>query len=212
MFLSLFLSVANCLLEKVPPSHSVSSYIMGDTNTVHFIKSQVMELVNSSFSPIEDESVITRLIVYRGEPSRNNVFYKDDKTSEENSFFFTTSSREPYHVVLEVLSDEEDRHLGIDYKIFSGEANRPNIVSNNDVEVSKAENLVERVLDFVRKNITIQSMDEEDEAVYKKLYEEIMRKALYVLILKISATIFTMYYSNKKTKSFYASQGLGTDK
>lgn len=211
MLLTLF-SLSSCLLEKVPSSNSVSSYVMGDTNTVHLIQSQIKELVNSSFSPVDDESIITRLTVYRGELNKHNVFYRDEKTSEENSFFFTTSSREPYHIVLDILNEDEDRHLGLDYKIFSGESNRPNIVSNNDVEVSKAENLVERVLEFVRKNITIQNMDEEDELVYKRLYEEIMRKAVYVLILKISATVFTMYYSNKKTKSFYASQGLGVDK
>lgn len=211
MFFNLLFPV-NCLLEKIPSSNTISSYVMGDVNTVHLIQSQINELVNFSFSPVEDESVTTRLTVYRGEPSRNNLFYKDEKTSEQNSFFFTTASREPYHIILEIISDEEDRHLGMDYKIFSGEANRPTIVSNNDVEVSKAENLVERVLEFVKKNISVQSMDEEDEVIYKRLYEEVMRKAVYVLILKISATIFTMYYSNKKTKSFYASQGLGTDK
>ncbi|KAM0679456.1 hypothetical protein GINT2_002298 [Glugoides intestinalis] len=214
MFL-LFFQLATCLVEKLTAENEYKSvsYVLSDANTVHFIQSEVKERIgNSSFLPVGDDMVLTRISVYKKDGelgNKHSLLYQDEKSSEKNTFFFTTPSRDIYYIVLEVIfdSDDEKLNLGIDYKIYPGEANRPGIVSANDVEVSKAENLIENVLDFVRKNISIQNMDESDDHVYKKLYEEIMRKSVYVFILKILATGFTLYYANKKTKSFYANQG-----
>lgn len=211
----LFFQLATCLIEKlsVENEYKSVSYVISDANTVHFVQSEVKERIgNSSFLPVGDDMVLTRISVYKkdGEVgSKHALLYQDEKSSEKNTFFFTTPTRDIYYVVLELIFDSEDEklNLGIDYKIYPGEANRPSIVSANDVEVSKAENLIENVLTFVKKNISMQSLDESDDNVYKKLYEEIMRKSVYVFLLKIIATGFTLYYANKKTKSFYASQG-----
>lgn len=214
----LLFGLASCLIEELHPknNYGVWSYVLSEANTVHFIQSEAKERIGNSFQTANDRSLYTRVKVYKGEPNNPKaLLYQDEKSSEMNTFFFTTPERDSYYILLELVTEDEDntkKNLGLDVKVFSGEANRPGIVSTNDVEVSRAENLIERVLEFVKQNIAIQGMDEEDELVYKRLYEKIMKKVVYVLFLKIVATIFTMYYSNKKTKSFYASQGLGSDK
>lgn len=217
MFFFLFPIIAFCLVEKLTPEedYTFESYVVSDKNTVHFIQSELHERFRGSFHPVSDKAFSTEIKVFEGDSGNEvSVVHNDEKKSQVNTFFFTASNRDTYYIFLKVLvkDREVDKELGMNVKIFSGEANRPNIVSNNDVEVSRAENMVGKVLEFVKHNIFIQEMDEEGEQVYKKLYEEIMRKVVYVLILKISATVFTMYYSNRKTKSFYASQGLGVDK
>lgn len=213
LFVTLF-SFASCLVEKLTEQnkHRVVSYILGEPNTVHFVQTQLQDLTNKSFRLFGEDEAFTRMTVYRGElDNPKHLFNSDEKSGETNTFFFTTNSREDYFIVFELVQPEDldGMHVGLDYKIFSGDANKPSIVSNNDVEVYRAEGAIDRVLEFVKKNFTIQEIDEEQEQFYRALYEEIIRKACYLIILKMISTGATLYYTNKKTKSFYAQQGLG---
>lgn len=208
-FLLIF-SLVSSFVEKLTPESNYKKwcYILSDTNTVHFIQTNVVEFIGKSMRPLSDQSLQTRIKVYQNDPNNEKyLIYQDEKLAESNTYFFTTPGKDTYHILLEILMDEDSPYinLGMETKIFSGEANRPGIVSTNDVEVSRAENLIERALAFVKQNIAIQGLDEEEGMVYKGLYETIMKKVVFVLVLKMVATIFLMYYSNKKTKSFYAS-------
>lgn len=218
MFL-LFLSVAYGFLERLTPKNSftASTYIVSDPNTVHFVQTELRELLGSSFSNHPPDYIKTTMTVYRGDPNAGGtLLYDDIKASDTNTFFFTTPFKDHYHIIFSATTEDghppAEHSLGIDTKIYSGEANRPGIVSNNDVEVSKAESLIERVLSFVKQNIKVQETEEEGVTKSKALYEGIMKKVLFVLLLKICATGLTMYYSSRKTKSFYASQGFVADK
>lgn len=213
LFILLF-SFAGCLVEKLTHNkhYSAITYILGEPNTAHFVQTQLKDLTSSSFRTFGDDEAYTRMSVYKGMvESKETMLISDEKSGETNTFFFTTPSRDDYMIVFELVQPEdlEEMQAGLDYKIFSGDANKPAIVSNNDVEVYKAENAIDRVFDFVKKNFIIQEMDEEQEQFYRTLYEEIIRKACYLIVLKIVATGVTLYYTSKKTKSFYAQQGLG---
>lgn len=214
MLFSFLFPFVNCLVEKLTAQNEyrVSTYIIGESNTVHFIQTQLKDLTNNSFRNMGDEEAYIRINIYKGDVSnKNNILLSDEKTGEVNTFFFTTPTRDDYHIVFEMMQPEdfEGLHLGLDYKIYSGDAHKPSIVSNNDVEVYRAESAIDRVFDFIKKSFTIQEQDEEQEVLYRALYEEIMKKACYLIVLKIIATGVTLFYTNKKTKSFYAQQGLG---
>ena len=214
MLFLLFIPFINCLVERLGSQndHKIISYILGETNTVHFIQTQVKDISNNALRTMGEDETFLRISVYRGElDNKNKLFFSDEKSNDVNTFFFTTSSREDYYIVFELVHPEdlEGLHIGLDYKIYSGDAHKPSIISNNDVEVYRAENAIDRVFEFVKKNFTIQEQDEEQEAFYKTLYEEIIKKACFLILLKIAATGVALYYTNKKTKSFYIEQGLG---
>lgn len=219
MFL-FFLAFASCFLERMTSktNFSVTNYIFSDQNTVHFIQTELKEFFGSSVTARPAQGFKTMITVYKGDPATGgSVFHNDVKSGETNSFFFTTPNRDQYFIVFSAVTDdllepEPSTSLGVDIKIYSGEANMPKIVSTNDVEVIKAENLIEKVLNFIKQNIRIQEIEEEDDASSRKIYERIMMKVLFVLLLKIAGTGLTMYYSSRKTKSFYASQGFVADK
>lgn len=216
MLISLF-SLATCLVERLTAedNNKTIAYVVSDINTVHFIQCEIRERAGNTFISLENDTVPTRLSVYKGESEdKKALLYRDEKSASANTFFFTTPEKGTYSIILEAIQHDSDadRIFGIDCKIFPGEANRPSIVSTNDVEVSKAEVMVENSIEFVRKNMNIQGMDEEDGQKYKQLYEQIMKMAVCFFVIKLLTTGFTLYYSNKMTKKFYASQGLGTYK
>lgn len=217
MFMFGLVQVASCLIEQLSQSNEYKavSYVVSEANTVHFIQSEVKEKSGNGFKPLSDGVLTTKISVYKGKlGDKRSLLHLDEKSSEQNTFFFTTPSRETYYIVLEPATNDEllKKSLGVDYRIYVGESNRPGIVSNNDVEVSRAESMIKRVLEFVQKNISVQSMGEDDENIYKGIYEDIMRKAFYFVVVRFLSTGFTMFYSNHKTKSFYASQNIGLSK
>lgn len=218
MFALAFLVLGvRCLIEQLSSSNDYKAvcYLISEANTVHFVQSEAREKDGGNFKQLGDGALTTRISVYKGKlGDKKSLLYMDEKSSEQNTFFFTTPSRETYYIVLEPVTGDEllKKSLGFDYKIYVGESNRPSIVSSNDVEVSRAESMIKRVLEFVQKNISIQNMGEEDENVYRGIYEDIMKRAFYFIIVRFLSTGFTMFYSNYKTKSFYASQGIAPSK
>lgn len=207
----------NCLIEQLNPlnDYQAVSYVISEANTVHFIQSEIWEKDEGGFKQPGDGTLTTRISVYKGKLNdKRSLLYMDEKSSKQNTFFFTTPSRETYYIVLEPVTEDRllKKSLGFDYKVYVGENNRPNIVSNNDVEVSRAESMIKRMLEFVQKNILVQSMGEEDENTYRNIYEDIMKRAFYFIIVRFLSTGFTMFYSSYKTKSFYVSQGIASSK
>jgi hypothetical protein len=204
-----------CLVEKITPqnNHRAVTYILGESNTVHFVQTQIKDLSNNSFRTLGEDEAYVRISIFKNETdNKSNLLLSDEKTGETNTFFFTTPTRDDYFIVFELVhpDDLEGMNIGIDYRVYSGDAHKPSIVSNNDVEVYRAENAVDRVFEFVKKNFNIHEQDEEQENFYKALYEEIIKKACFFIMLKIISTGVALYYTNKKTKSFYAEQGLGS--
>lgn len=217
MFVFVLAQVASCLIEQLSPSNEYKavSYVVSEANTVHFVQSEIKEKEGSDLRALGDGALTTQISVYKGSlGDKKSLLYLDEKSSEQNTFFFTTPCRDTYYIVLEPATRDETlkKTLGVDYRIYVGESNRPSIVSNNDVEVSRAESMIKRVLEFVQKNISVQSMGEDDESIYKGIYEDIMRKAFYFIVVRFLSTGFTMLYSNHKTKSFYASQKIALSK
>lgn len=216
MFIALFLTLCSCLVEKVElgKNFKVSTFFTSEANTVHLIQTELRELLESNtLSKIGDDEVTTSLSIFLIEENETRLLRMHDKKSkEQNNFFFTSPVRGEYMATLKVVQNESNnRPLGIEYKVFSGAANKPSIVSNNDVEVFKAENVIEKVTELVRKNTTIQEIDEEKENEYKQIFESIVQKVIFLAFLKIISTSYTLYFTNKKTQSFYTSQGLAVN-
>lgn len=198
-----------CLSEMLQPAtdSKAVAFVVSEANTVHYIQSKaVME--KDPKKSLDEAVGRTVLHIYRDAIDEHHALvYKDEKHSAENTFFFTTPTKGKYFIVLS-LEDSEYKTASFDYRIYSGEANRPAIVSNNDVEVSKAEFRIRKLLEYVRNNMDLQNMDYDDNAEYRKIYSYIAKKALFVVCFKIVATVVTLMYSNWKTKKFFSSQGV----
>lgn len=204
-----FFLTASCLIEVLqkPKYYKSISFVMSDMNTVHYIQTKVVSLDEKTRMDSEN-NFKTSIVIYRDRMyDPNSVVYRDDKMSLENSFFFTASTKGKYYMLI-LVENPKHTQLGLEYKIFSGEANRPEIVSNNDVEVSKAEFRIRKLLDYVKTNIDVQRMDYDDDELYKKLYSGIIKKAIFVICFKIMATVFTLAYSSWKTRKFFSTQGM----
>lgn len=186
------------------------SMLLSEGNTVIFVQTKILERIGDHLNPTEDGMINTTLNVYQDEISNKKLVYSDTKSSGENTFFFTTTKRGNYYLVVYPATGDKSlkQSLSVDIKIFTGEANRHQIVSTNDVEVSRAEGMVQKILDFVEKNIAVQSLNDEDEKLYKQLYSSLTSKIFYFIILRFVSIIFTMMWSNYMTKNFYSSQGI----
>lgn len=214
MFWLFFLAVS-CLteiLERETRGRTVS-FVVSEAKTVYFIQTKVERPKKTSSGLTVDNTesvhnVKTSIVIYRDVPFiESTIVHNDEKRSLENTFFFTTPYKGKYYVVLS-LDKYIDTPLALNHKIYTGEANRPAIVSSNDVEVSKAEVRIRKLLDYVKTNITMQNMEYENEEVYRQLYADIFWKAIYVVLLKVTATLFTLGYSGWKTRQFFTTQGL----
>lgn len=208
----LYLVPIACLSEVLQSKtqSKATAFVVSEANTVHYIQSKVMvDKGKDDDSEKSDEAVgKTVLHIYKDNINEHHALvYKDEKHSVENTFFFTTPTKGKYFIMLS-LDDSERESFSFDYRIYSGEANRPAIVSNNDVEVSKAEFRIRKLLEYVKNNMDLQNMDYDDDAEYRKIYSHIAKKALFVVCFKIAATIITLAYSNWKTKKFFSSQGI----
>jgi CRISPR/Cas system-associated exonuclease Cas4 (RecB family) len=203
----LHLLSVSCLAEVLHSKtlYKSVSFVVSEANTVHYIQTKPEALGKT---PLQKETRKTSIFIYKDRLYDNGaVIYKDEKYSEENTFFFTAHAQAKYYIVV-LLENPGHVDVGLDYKIYSGEANRPVIISNNDVEVTKAENKIKKLLDYVKTNISLQNMDEDEDERYKKLYSDIVRRVFYVVLLKIVATTFTLCYTGWKTKKFFSTQGI----
>lgn len=202
-----------CLIEKFNSKHNYESIsqILCEGNTVVFVQSEIKENIGRSFESIEDGMLKTNIKVYRDQiMNKSNLVYSDTKSSRENSFFFTTTKRGSYYIVLKAETNEISlmETLGIDLKIFMGEANRPSIVSGNDVEVYKAENMIKKIVEYVDNNIVLQSMEEDDELRYQSMYNSLIRRVFYFLVIRLASVVLTIFAANYSTRRFYSSQGI----
>jgi len=136
----------------------------------------------------------------------NFLVYKDKTPNLKNTYFYTASEKGKYFFVFEILNPNKKMVL-IENKITSGAPNNPNIVSENDIEVNKAENILSNLITYIKGNIDLP--DEEEEGEDEK-YNYIVKKAVFIIFLKISATILTLALSSWLTKKFYSSQDLGS--
>jgi len=216
MFFCLIL-LANCLIQKYSSADDFKSYnyIVSDINTVFYVRTKLMEKNNDVFTTVKEGDLSTSLKVYRADIAEENLVMHDKKSDEENTFFFTTPAKNTYILVLQIDSRDGmilQNNIGIEANIYSGDTNRPSIVSNSDVELSRAEGWIKRMSDFIEKNILIQDMGDQDKNVFRDLYEQIMKKVIFFILIKFFLSGFTMYYSNYMTKCFYTSKGVISSK
>lgn len=199
-----------CLTEMLSPSlmYVTSSFLVSDASTVHYIQTKVNQFDGNRIDKDSEAPTKTSIFIYKDRIyDSSNLVYKDEKTVRENTFFFTSSSQGKYFVVMQI-DNPEKVSVGLDYIIYSGEANRPAIISNNDIEVSRAEGLIKNLLEYVKKNIAMQNLDMDGDQEYKEIYSGMFSKALFVVFAKIMAVVFTLTYSSWKTKKFFTSQGI----
>ena len=74
--------------------------------------------------------------------------------------------------------------------------------------MSRAELRIAKLLDFVKRNISMQNINQEDEESYRSIFATLVFKAYVFVVLKIVATVLALAYSGWKTKEFYRSQGI----
>lgn len=212
MFVLLFTLFLNGLSEKLDARNHFESksIVLCESDTVIYVQSKILEKIRDNLNSLEDGILPTCLKVYQDKISKDNLVYQDTKTSEENTFFFTATKRGTYHIVLlpAVVDEILKQSLSIDCKVYTGEANRPHIVSGNDVEVRKAEDLIREILKYVEENLVLQNLNNEDEIEYLANYSYFTKKILVFMVVRIISIIFTILCSNYLTKKFYASQGV----
>lgn len=182
---------------------------MSEPNTVHYIQTEAI----FDGVPETEEGIApakTVISIYKDAPrdyAMGASVYSYEKSLFKNSFFFTASARGKYYVV--VGTDNRTKHAsGMKITTFSGESNRPVIVSTNDVEVSKAEFRIRKLLEYVKTNVGMQNLSYDEDAEYKRIYSDIIKKAILIVIFKILATVITLTYFSKKTKEYFSSQGI----
>jgi hypothetical protein len=202
----------SCLIEKLSSKQNFqsTSHFLCDENTIIYVQSELKEKIGNQFDTLEDGTLPTTIKVYYDNISKKSLVYQDTKTSSVNTFFFTTNKRGTYYIVLspETNDDLYKETLGIESRVYIGESNRPVIVSGNDIEVSRAESAIKKILDFLESNLTLQNVEEKDEALYKDLYDSLMRKIFFFMIVRLASIVITIVSSSYKTKKFYASQGV----
>lgn len=201
----------SCLTEVLNRSNMYlsSAFVMSDQNTVHYIQSKVQKLNKGQIDPDAEVNTKSSIYIYKDRLyDSSNLIYKDEKTQKENTFFFTAPSQGKYFIVLQI-DNPDNQEIGVETFIYSGEAKRPAIISNNDVEVSKAEGLIKNLLEYVKNTIAMQNMDYDDDQEYKEIYSGILKRAFLLIGLKMLTTFFTLFYSKTQTKKFFESQGLG---
>ena len=202
------LPAVHCLTELLNEATPCVAFVQSESNTVHFIQTKVNMVDLHTLDKYDQKGAKTLLHIYRKDAGNQPItVYQDEKYARDNTFFFTAPVQGTYFVEINV-QHAYDGFVGVEHNIYSGEANRPNIVSSGDVEVSKAEGIIKNLLEYVKNNISLQNMDLTDDSAYKKVYASIVSKAFLLVFLKIVATVFTLVYSSWKTKQFYTSQGL----
>ncbi|KAI4290803.1 hypothetical protein PAPHI01_0077 [Pancytospora philotis] len=210
MLLLLFAGV-ECLVE-VLSRHALyrsNSFLLSEANTVHYIQSEALFESALEGQP-EDVACVTAIHIYRENPNDRSLgalVYEDEKSNAKNTFFFTASLAGKYYVIITPKSKGR-RPSGLKLSMFSGEANQPAIVSTNDVEVSKAEFRIRKLLEHVKTNVNMQNLDCEEDSEYRRIYYDIIRKAIFVVLCKIAATVLALTYFNRKTKNYFSSQGV----
>ncbi|ORD94316.1 hypothetical protein ECANGB1_916 [Enterospora canceri] len=209
MFVSLafLMNDIYALIEVLEPTRNyrTASFIMAAKNTVQFMTASVYGLTKTSkWERIKSSDIQIKMEIMLGD----KLMFRDRKTALETNYFYTTPVDGKYYVIFTLHGTrlKEYGKIGIDAKTFSGEESMPVIVSNGDVELTKAENFIKSVLEYAKKNLTLQDVDFEDDKHYKDIFDGILRTAVFLLVLKVIATLFTLFYSNWKTKQFFKTE------
>ncbi|KAL6120394.1 hypothetical protein NUSPORA_02882 [Nucleospora cyclopteri] len=211
-FFFLFQTCIKTLFEVLEQKkgNATVNYIISAANTVQFITADVYALDElGNWNKQKDLGLMVQLEIYNF--TQKQIVFSDKKPAADTNFFYTTPEHGKYYIVASVLGENvaQYKKLGLDVKIYTGEESMPVIVSNGDVELNKAENFVKRVLDYAKNNLVLQDMEFEDDKKYRTIYDGILKTAFYLMFLKLGATLFTLYYSNLKTKQFFEAQNLG---
>jgi hypothetical protein len=198
-----------------------TSFIVAKKNTVYYIKTMVGNSGKISLKETRDESSVydnvgrgygikTKLVIYkRGYREKDNVTVQDDvKTGLENTFFFTASEDGRFYISFSV-EGMKTKNMELSCTIYNGEPGKPEITSNNDIEVTRAGSTVKRILDYIKMDMDMQTAEEDDDDRYQEDTKTISRKVLLIVILRMASAIIAMLYSGWKTKEFYSTQGAG---
>ncbi|KAI5168322.1 hypothetical protein PAEPH01_0035 [Pancytospora epiphaga] len=206
LFYISFVAALSQLLNR-ENSHKSVLFVVSERNTVHYIKTKNVRKENN-----DKAAGKTLISIFRDRmDDSQRLVYMDDKSADENTFFFTTPMNGKYYIAVS-LEGEEQKDAYLDVQIYSGEANRPSIVSTSDVEVSKAEYRIRKLLEYVKNNVDFQNMDHEEYSEYRKVFRDIGVVAILAVSFKIVATVITLMYSNKKIKQFFNTQGVVSQK
>ena len=190
-------------------SETIVNFVMSTPNTVQFITADFCGLDRTGkWVKIDDKNVQIVLDIYLNKVSRTTYIMPSTKGNQ----FYTTPEKGKYYFLYSVkgIDHLRDKYsvFGLQTSIFSGEPSLPVVRSSGEVELDRAEAFIKQILDYVKQNFTIISMDFDDDENFKGIYDGIMKTAMFMMILKLAATIFTSYYSSIKTKAFYKAQNL----
>ena len=208
-----FLRVIYTLIETLGDynRHSILNSVISTTNTVQFMTAELYGLTDRSrWEKIKNKNIEIEVQMWH----KGKMEFKDVKCAADGNFFYTTPNKGKYYCLFFVRNADQDKYgaLGLKTSVFSGEASLPVIRSTGEVELDKAMSFLKKVLDYARQNLTFQEVDFEDEESYKGIYDGILKYAVFMMVLKLAATIFTSYYSSIKTKQFFKSQHLAGEK
>lgn len=208
MFL-LFLTAIKCITEvlSIDNMFKTSAFVVCKKNTVLLIETKLNTSINSG----NEEKALKNLksiinISALKEDGTKTRYFVDSKKSLNNTFFFTTPVTDKFLIEISFGQRPMVDKIGFSWEIFVGKESVPDIISNNDVIVEKAELKIKKLVDYVKNNIMMLNIGSDNDLIFKTIHNKIIYKTIFIIIFKIVATFITLGFTSFKTKKFYSSQ------